>query len=150
SGAFAVNELDVARFQAAGLFNVVGGHVRGVQLAGGFNNVVHSLSGLQVAGLYNDIGKHVQGMQVAGLVNRAETVQGVQLAGLVNIADSSDYPIGLVNLIRQGSKSLSVESDERGLVGLQFRSGGRIMYGLVGLGYTVGGLQLPYSLHAGI
>lgn len=134
SGLFAINELDVAHFQAAGLFNVVGGQVSGVQLAGGFNDVVHSVSGLQVA----------------GLVNRAETVQGVQLAGLVNIADSSDYPIGLVNLIKQGAKSLALESDERGRIGFHFKSGGRVTYGSVGLGYAAGGLQLCYSLQAAI
>lgn len=150
SGMFAVNELDVARFQAAGLFNLVGGGVQGVQLAGGFNRVIGSLAGLQVAGLYNAVGKHMKGMQVAGIVNRAETVQGVQLAGLVNIADSSDYPIGLINLVRKGTKSLSLESDDQGRISVNFRSGGRVMYGLVGLGYAVSGLQLPYTVHTGI
>lgn len=150
SGLFAINELDVTRFQAAGLFNAVGGQVSGVQLAGGFNDVVHSVSGLQVAGLYNTVGKRVRGAQIAGLVNRAETVQGVQIASLVNIADSSDYPIGLVNLIRQGTKSLALESDERGRIGFHFRSGGRVTYGLVGLGYAASRLQLSYSLQAGL
>lgn len=150
SGVFALNELDVSHVQAAGVFNLVGGDMRGVQLAGAINHAVGSLSGVQVAGVYNAAGERVKGMQIAGLVNRAGKVDGVQLAGLVNIADSSDYPIGLVNLVKNGHRSLSIEGDTQGRFRVGFRSGGRVMYGLVGLGYGVARQRLRYLAQAGI
>lgn len=150
SGVFALNELDVAYAQAAGLFNLVGGNVRGIQAAGIANRVVGSFEGLQVAGLYNATGKHITGMQLAGIMNRAGKVNGVQLAALVNLADSSDYPIGLVNLIKNGHRNLSIEGDEQGYLRLSFRSGGRVLYGIIGLGYGLAGQQLPYQVQTGI
>lgn len=150
SGVFALNELDVSHVQAAGVFNAVGGDVRGVQVAGVINHAIGSLSGVQVAGVYNAAGGQVKGMQIAGLVNRAGKVDGVQLAGLLNIADSSDYPIGLVNLVKNGHRSLSIEGDTQGRLRTGFRSGGRVMYGLVGLGYGVARQRLRYLAQAGI
>jgi len=150
SGVFALNELDVAYAQAAGLFNLVGGNVRGIQAAGIANRVVGSFEGLQVAGLYNAMGKHITGMQLAGIMSRAGKVNGVQLAALVNLADSSDYPIGLVNLIKNGHRNLSIEGDEQGYLRLSFRSGGRVLYGIIGLGYGLAGQQLPYQVQTGI
>lgn len=150
SGVFAVNEVDVSHIQAAGGFNLVGGDVYGLQLAGAVNHSVGTVSGLQVAGLYNAARRGVNGMQIAGLVNRAGKVNGVQLAGLVNIADSSDYPLGLINLIRNGQRSIAVEGDTQGRLSVGFRSGGRVMYGIVGMGYGVVPQEFRYLFRAGI
>lgn len=149
SGIFSINQQDVSRFQAAGLFNLVGASVTGLQFAGGGNRVFGQVSGFQVAGFYNAVAGQVSGMQVAGVFNRANKVKGVQLAGILNIADSSDYPIGLINLVKSGSKSLSLEVDELQRASINFRSGGRMLYGLVGLGYAMDNQNLRYGLNAG-
>jgi hypothetical protein len=49
----------------------------------------------------------------------------VQIAGFINIADSSDYSIGIINIIRQGEKGIGVSVDETKTAMVSFRSGGR-------------------------
>jgi len=147
-GVFNISEQDVSYFQVAGLFNLVGGSMRGVQVAGASNTVVRRVWGVQAAGVTNR-GGAVRGMQLSGIFNVAEKVHGVQLA-LVNIADSSDYPIGLVNLVKNGSKSLAAGVDDSGLAQLTFRSGGRVLYGLIGVGHYVSGHPVACTLDAGI
>ncbi len=135
AGLFNIDRWDVSFLQVAGLFNVVGGSTGGVQVAGLYNQVLNKAGGLQVAGLVNSANE-VKGLQVAGLYNVAKKVKGVQIAGLFNVADSSDYPIALVNLIKNGRKSLSISYDESGYTHIDFRSGGRVLYGLIGAGYN--------------
>jgi hypothetical protein len=36
----------------------------------------------------------------------------VQLSGFINIADSCDYPIGLVNIIKNGDAAIGASIDE--------------------------------------
>lgn len=148
-GVFNINQRDVRYFQVAGLFNLVGGQVKGVQVAGISNIVAGDVSGVQVGGVNNRAGD-VSGMQLSGVFNVAKDVRGVQLAGLVNVADSSDYPIGLVNLVKNGNKSLSAGVDESGLAQLTFRSGGRVLYGLIGVGHYLNNYPLAYALDAGL
>ncbi|WP_214072739.1 hypothetical protein [Mucilaginibacter sp. dw_454] len=153
AGLFNVNRWDVSSFQAAGLFNLVGGNMHGVQVGGVYNQVIGQAKGFHVAGLYNQIsGKvsgfqvaglanstgDVNGLQVAGLLNVAKKVKGVQLAGLFNVADSSDYPVALINFIKNGRKSLSVSYDETQYIHVDYRSGGRVLYSLIGAGYNPG------------
>lgn len=163
-GVFNINQTNVRHVQVAGLFNVVGSNVNGVQLAGASNVVMQDISGVQVAGVHNrtrsvngtqlsgvvNVADDIRGMQVAAVANVASRVKGVQLAVLVNVADSSDFPIGLVNLVRTGSKSLTAGLDESGMAQLTFRSGGRVLYGLVGAGYYVNGHPMSYGLEAGL
>ncbi len=108
--------------------------MKGYQL-GGLVNVARDFHGLQVAGLVNVAGD-VHGMQLGGLVNVAKRVHGVQFAGLVNVAEKSDYPIGLVNVIKEGEMGVGVSYNEIGTVSVLFRSGGRVTYGILGLGYN--------------
>jgi hypothetical protein len=148
--------LNVNGMQAAGFSNNATGNVNGLQMAGFSNQAVNTTA--QLAGFINKADV-VQGMQVAGFINVARQVKGVQVAGFMNIADSSDYPIGLVNLIKKGEKAIGVSVDETGTTMATFRSGGRIMYGMVGAGinnyksnglYAVGagiGAHLPFSRH---
>lgn len=134
---------------AAGFLNVIGTG-NSTQLAG-FGNL--SLrggngNGVQLAGFINTAGDvHTQ---IAGFINVAKKVRGIQLSGFINIADSSEYPIGIVNIIKNGEKSLSVSIDETTTTLLSFRSGGRRLYGILGVGYNFKGTNPLYALEAGI
>jgi len=148
-GIFNVNQQDVRYFQTAGLFNLVGRDVEGVQIAGISNIVVGGVSGIQVSGVSNRSGD-VTGMQLSGVFNVAADVRGVQLAGLVNVADSSDYPIGLVNFVKNGRRSVGIGVSEWGMAHVTFRSGGRVLYGLIGVGYKLEGGPQRYGLETGL
>jgi hypothetical protein len=119
--------------QLAGLANFAG-DVDGFQFAG-MTNVAKNVSGAQFAGLVN-VADDAGGFQFAGLVNVAKKASGLQFAGLVNVAESSDYPVGLLNLIKNGEKSISVTYSDIGSTVAAFRSGGKYTYGIVGLGYN--------------
>jgi hypothetical protein len=146
--------------QAAGFVNIATGHVNGAQVAGfaniadsvntpiggfvnitgdantqvgGFLNIAEHVKGAQVAGFVN-IAEQVDGAQIAGFINIAGKVKGLQLAGFVNIADSSDCPIGLINIIGNGEVALGVSVNEIGTTLATFRSGGRTLYGILGVG----------------
>jgi hypothetical protein len=121
--------------QIAGLGNYVGNEGKGTLVSSLTNIVENSYKGIQIAGLMNTA-KDVSGMQIAGLVNVARKVSGVQIGGLLNIAEESDYPIGLINLIKNGKKSVSVTYNEIGSSVISFRSGGKYTYGILGIGYN--------------
>lgn len=141
---------DASGFQFAGISNHIGNEGCGVQLAGLANTNKNNFSGFQFAGLVNtasnangfqfsglvNIAKGMKGVQFAGLVNIAKDVKGVQFAGLVNIAENSDCPIGLINIIKNGEKSIAVTYDGIGNVMASFRSGGKYTYGILGVGYN--------------
>jgi hypothetical protein len=134
----------------AGLSNIVFDSSRGVQIAGLSNHILHNASGVQLAGFMNSAGssrgleiagfaninQENAGNQVAGFINIAKKVKGVQIAGFINIADSSDYPIALFNFIKDGEMSVGVSTDESLTNLVTFRSGGRRLYGIAGLGYN--------------
>lgn len=119
----------------SGLLNAVHGTMSGVQLAGLVNIAGAASRGIQLAGLVN-VARDFSGLQLAGLVNVAHTVRGVQLAGLVNVADSSDFPIGFINLIKNGEMGIALSYNELGTTMLSFQSGGRYTYGILGIGYN--------------
>jgi hypothetical protein len=140
---------EAAGAQIAGTLNLAGS-AKGVQVAG-FSNLTHGdAGGLQIAGFSNLTGGNVKGMQVsgflntsrnvnsqvAGAINIAKNVKGVQIAGLINIADSSDYPIAILNFVKNGEKSIGVSVDETLTTMATFRSGGRVLYGILGVGYN--------------
>jgi hypothetical protein len=133
--------------EIAGILNTSGNYA-GAQVAGIANISRGSVTGIQIAGLVNRSGEATS--QIAGLLNRATRVKGVQLSGLVNIADSSDYPIGFINLIGNGDKSLGVLTDESLNTIAFFRSGGRVLYGIIGIGYNLGSSRHLYELETGI
>lgn len=118
----------------AGFSNIILDDASGCHLAGFANLTRNGSSGVQVAGFMNRSGD--ANMQVAGFINIARKVKGVQLAGFINIADSSDYPIGIINIIRNGEKSIGFSIDETRTALLTLRSGGRELYGILGLGYN--------------
>lgn len=150
--------------QASGFANYIGHTARGVQLAGFMNTVRDTAAGVQAAGFLNSTGsskgvnmagfinvsgdagtriggfmnyaKDVKGIQAAGFINVAKKVKGVQIAGFINIADSSEYPIALINIIRHGEKSIGLSTDETLTNMVTFRSGSRKLYGILGVGYN--------------
>lgn len=122
---------DVYGLQVSGLTNI-SQNVYGLQLAGLFN-VSHDLYGIQLAGLFN-CAKDVYGLQFAGLVNVAKQAKGVQFAAILNVAEESNFPIGLINIIKEGDKGIALTYDLLGNAVMSFRSGGKYTYGLLGVG----------------
>ena len=122
---------DVYGLQVGGLTNIAQ-DTYGLQLAGLFN-VSHDLYGMQLAGLFN-CAKDVYGLQFAGLVNVAKRARGVQFAAILNMAEESDFPIGLINIIKQGDKGVALTYDILGNAVMSFRSGGKYAYGILGVG----------------
>ncbi|QNK61220.1 hypothetical protein H7F33_11625 [Pedobacter sp. PAMC26386] len=114
----------------------------------GFTNLADNVKSVQVAGFLNK-SKNASS-QVAGFMNIAKKVKGVQIAAFMNVADSSDYPIGLINLIKNGEKSLGVSVDDNLTTLLTFRSGGRILYGILGVGYNFKNDKKVYAAEAGL
>jgi hypothetical protein len=136
---------DVNGAQVAGFTN--SGKNADVQIAG-FANVAKQSEGLQLAGFVNVA--HDTKNQIAGFINVAGKVKGVQIAGFINIAEESDYPIGLINLVKKGEKQLGLGIDESGTTMLTFRSGGKVLYGIVGAGYNFSDDNARYVLEGGI
>ena len=122
---------DVYGLQVGGLTNIAQ-DTYGLQLTGLFN-VSHDLYGMQLAGLFN-CAKDVYGLQFAGLGNVAKRARGVQFAAILNVAEESDFPIGLINIIKQGDKGVALIYDILGNAVMSFRSGGKYTYGILGVG----------------
>ncbi len=139
---------DVKGAQFAGFANIAK-NVKGVQLAG-FLNYANSIKGAQFAGFINIANQNVSETQLAGFINIAKKVKGLQIAGFINIADSSDYPIGIINLIKNGEKSIGVSTDETQTTMLSFRSGGKVLYGIIGLGYNFKNEEEVYAAELGL
>ena len=143
-----VTQRETQGFQGAGYFNYAGTLNKGVQLAGFANVSLRGKGGVQAAG-FGNMGADVH-TQIAGFMNIAKKVKGVQVAGFLNIADSSEYPIGIVNIIRNGEKAISVSVDETSTTLVSFRSGSKRLYGILGAGYNFKGDDPLYAWEAGI
>lgn len=155
-------QAEVSGAQLAGFFNATGGNMNGVQF-GGFVNVTRNLKGSQFAGFANvakhisasqfagfiNVAKDVNGSQFAGFINVAKKVKGAQIAGFINIAETSDSPIGIINIIKNGEKSIAATVDESHTTMLTFRSGGKHLYGIIGAGYNFKNEDEVYALEAG-
>lgn len=136
----------VTGVQVAGIANI-SPEIDGAQI-GGISNLATEVQGVQIAGISN-IAENVEGAQIAGLVNRAKTVKGMQI-GLINIADSSDVTIGLINIVKTGVQRLGISIDENLNSFLTFRSGGKYVYGIFGLGTNLEIKELKYGFQAGL
>lgn len=149
--------------QFAGFTNIAAGNAEGAQFAGffnradtvegtqfaGFQNVAADVKGTQVAGFIN-VAKDIKGSQLAGFINIARKVRGIQVSGFINVADSSDHPLGLVNIIRNGEKSIGLSMDESRTGMLTFRSGGKVLYGILAAGYNFKNEEEVYAFEAGL
>lgn len=121
---------------------------KGIAIAGLANIIINDAKGFQLAGIIN-VARNVNGFQFAGLINKAKNVTGVQFAGFINIAEKSDYPIGLINIIKEGEKSIAITYNEVGSIMTTFRSGGRMTYGIIGVGYNHKTSGRSYATEAG-
>lgn len=133
--------------QIAGFSNHVGGKIEGVTLAG-FLNTYGSGDGIAIAGFAN-ISKNYSGTQVAGFINIAKKVKGAQISGFINIADSSDYPIGIINIIKNGEMSIAFTTNQHLTTLATFRSGGKVLYGIIGAGYNFKNKNQVYAVELG-
>lgn len=157
-----ISKGNIQGIQVAGFSNICSDTLHGLQVAGfsniaqntdgqlaGFGNVSNKVRGIQAAGFIN-VAKEVKGAQIAGFINVAKKVRGPQIAGFINIADSSEYPIGIINIIRNGDKSIGLSIDETGTGMLSFRSGSKRLYGILGAGYNFVEPKMQYGMEAGI
>jgi hypothetical protein len=176
AGVVNVSRGNLRGVQAAGVTNVLKDSLEGVQAAG-INNVARDVQGVQAAGIHN-LARNVEGMQVAGLANTAQAadmqvaglintskttvdvqvaglinvahkVKGAQIAGLINIAESCEYPIGLINIIKNGEKAIGWSLDDKGTQMISLRSGSHKLYGILGVGGNYNGEGL-LALEGGI
>ncbi len=138
---------DIQGAQLAGFSNVAR-DVTGPQFAG-FSNVSRKIEGSQFSGFINTA-EDVKGSQFAGFINVARKVSGVQFSGFINVADSSDYPIGIINIIRKGEKGIGLSIDENQTALLSFRSGGKVLYGIIAAGYNFKNKEEVYAFEAGL
>jgi len=142
-----INRADSASgVQVAGLYNRAN-TFNGAQFAGLINHTQNG-NGVQLAGLANSSKIEVS-MQVAGIANIASKVTGLQFAGLFNVADTSDYPLAFINFIKTGRKSLAISTDQFLFTHVDFRSGGRVLYGIIGGGYKFSNDQAKYAIELG-
>lgn len=137
---------DVKGLQFAGILNTAK-DLKGFQF-GGIGNISSDMKGFQFAGIGN-IARDVNGFQFSGIFNKAKHVEGLQFAGILNIAEHSDYPIGLVNLIKDGEMGIGISYNEIGSTLLSFRSGGKVLYGIVGAGYNHKARNGAFTTEAG-
>ncbi|WP_192350132.1 hypothetical protein [Algoriphagus sp. Y33] len=132
--------------QVAGVANI-SPEIDGVQVAG-ISSLAKKVDGLQISGISN-VADQVEGIQISGLVNRAKIVKGMQI-GLINIANSSDLTIGLINIVKNGDKRLGLSIDENLNSFLTFRSGGKRLYGIFGIGTNFEAADFPYGFEGGL
>ena len=164
-------------FQAAGFMNTIAGEAHGMQLAGfaniinkatgvqaaGFTNITKKTAGIQLAGFVNmaheakaqiagfiNLADEVKGTQIAGFINVAKKVKGAQVAGLINIADSSEYPVGIINIVKNGEQAIGTTLDETMTNLVTFRSGGRHLYGIIGTGINLKEDNTLFALETGM
>lgn len=135
-----------AGVQVAGLMNTAVGN-KGIAIAG-LSNIARDSSRIQLAGLINKSG-YSSLLQVSSLINIAKKVRGIQV-GFINVADSSDYPLGIINMIKNGEKNISLSTDESFFTHADFRSGGKVLYGLIGFGYQPRAQKIQYALDVGM
>ncbi|MEN0052990.1 MAG: hypothetical protein AAGC65_04940 [Mucilaginibacter sp.] len=168
---------DARGLQVAGFSNHIGKNADGTMIAGflntygsgkgfavaGFANIARNSSCAQIAGFLNK-GGDVSSLQIAGFTNIARDVKGVQIAGFLNvakkvkgtqisfmnIADSAGTQIGIINLAKNGEKSIGATIDENQTTLLTFRSGGKVMYGIIGIGYNFNNKRDKYAYEAGL
>lgn len=167
AGVINQNSGAVKGIQVAGVLNNAS-NVQGVQIAGVMNNAKTSnvqiagianlanQSSTQISGLLNQANNNAAQLggliniakqskvQISGFINVSKKTKGLQLAGLINIAEEADYPIGIINIIKNGTKSIGISMDEIGNTVLAFRSGGTKTYGILGIGQN---FFLPSANH---
>ena len=120
--------------QVSGVYNYSGSG-NGIAVTGVANMSKGAYNGLQLSGVTNIAGD-VKGLQFAGVMNISKKVKGVQFSTILNVAEESDFPIALINIIKNGKMGVAVSYDNMNNTMLSFRSGGKYTYGILGVGYN--------------
>ncbi|HMI86750.1 MAG TPA: hypothetical protein VK550_21805 [Polyangiaceae bacterium] len=118
-----------------GVVNALGGSVNGNQ-SGVVNLASSDVRGAQI-GVVNVAHGAVDGVQVGTTNVATGEVRGAQV-GVVNYADVSDYPIGVVSVVRHGRTSADGWVTESGIGMVGVRHGGRVIHNVYGVGYRAG------------
>jgi len=139
--------------------NVVAGQATGLQASSGYNHA-GALRGVQLGlvgsareitggqiGLLN-IGGKVRGAQI-GLINIGGKVRGSQI-GLINLAEDSDAPVGLINLVKNGQHHLELWSSDTAPLNVGVKLGGRYVYSVLGVGLQPGEEKTRWMLGLGL
>ena len=134
AGVTNINKGSYNGIQVSGVYNYSGSG-NGIAVAGVANTSKDSYIGLQLSGVTNIAGD-VKGLQFAGVANIAKKVKGVQFATILNVAEESDFPIALINIIKNGKMGVALSYDILNNTVLSFRSGGKCSYGILGVGYN--------------
>jgi hypothetical protein len=137
---------DVSGLQVSGIFGYAGGNFQGAQVSGIASYTHGDFFGLEFAGMFNYAGESFRGVQ-AGLVNiAAADMRGLQFGlynqgggdvqiGLVNISDNeSSFPIGIVNIVKDGILSPVLWYDSMNFANIGLKSGSKHIYTLVSAG----------------
>jgi hypothetical protein len=115
--------------------NLLAGQLQGNQ-TGVVNLTAEGASGAQI-GVVNLANGNVDGAQI-GVTNIANgEVSGAQI-GVVNYADVSDYPVGVVSVVRHGRTSIDGWVTDSGFGMAGVRHGGRVLHNIYGAGYRAG------------
>ncbi|MDD5308042.1 MAG: caspase family protein [Deltaproteobacteria bacterium] len=164
-GIFNLNYGHVTGIEVGGIFNISGGHISGGEVGGIFNVAGEGVSGVQVAGIFNAAGQQSRGLQLAGIYNQADDFSGLQLAGianvatgrmhgvqlgLVNVAEDSDAPIGLVNIIEKGMLHLDLFASETFPLSYELRTGGRYLYSVLSVSVAPQSAPVRWACGAGL
>jgi len=115
-----------------GLVNVLGGSVTGNQ-SGVVNVAAADVHGAQL-GVVNVASGNVEGVQIGTTNVATGEVRGTQV-GVVNYADVSDYPVGVVSVVRHGRTSVDGWATESGIAMAGVRHGGRVIHNVYGVGF---------------
>ena len=115
-----------------GVVNVLGGSVAGAQTAV-VNVAAADVKGGQV-GVVNVVHGGVEGVQIGTTNIATGEVRGTQV-GVVNVADVSDYPVGVVSIVRHGRTSADGWVTESGIAMAGVRHGGRVIHNVYGVGF---------------
>jgi hypothetical protein len=114
-----------------GVVNVLAGSVLGNQ-TGVVNVASADVSGAQI-GVVNVAHGNVEGAQIGTTNVATGEVRGTQV-GVVNYADVSDYPVGVVSVVRHGRTSADGWVTESGMAMAGVRHGGRVIHNVYGVG----------------
>ncbi|MDR1210827.1 MAG: caspase family protein [Spirochaetaceae bacterium] len=133
AGIFNAANGSAAGLQAAGIFNIVSDAV-GVEAAGAFTMVRGTMTGFQAAGLFNWSSGAMRGLQTA-LVNYSGPDSAGAQIGLVNISRGANvFPLGIVNIIKDGILNPQVWIDSMGYMNAGLKSGSKHFYTTLSVG----------------
>ncbi|MCF0054421.1 STN and carboxypeptidase regulatory-like domain-containing protein [Dyadobacter sp. CY356] len=125
--------------QISGIFNKSMQAMHGFQISGGVNIANEKVSGPQISGIGNISKKETNGLQLSSMFNYAKNLKGVQI-GVVNLADSSSgYSFGLLNIVKNGKRTVSVYGNEMLPLNIAWKSGSKKLYNILTVGTSVGG-----------